>query len=78
MKILPKLFFKFLGSKDSDVTAYLWEYGTSAFSAKLISNTTGIDALTLDVFKGSKCLLDTNILMFIKLDASKFHNALIL
>lgn len=74
---LPKLFFKFLGSKDSDVTAYLWEYGTSAFSAKLISNTTGIDALTLDVFKGSKCLLDTNILMFIKLDASKFHNALI-
>ena len=76
-EILPKLFFKFLGSKDSDVTAYLWEYGTSAFSAKLISNTTGIDALTLDVFKGSKCLLDTNILMFIKLDASKFHNALI-
>lgn len=74
---LPKLFFKFLGSKDSDVTAYLWEYGTSAFSAKLISNTTGIDALTLDVFKGSKCLLDTNILIFIKLDASKFHNALI-
>lgn len=74
---LPKLFFKFLGSKDSDVTAYLWEYGTSAFSAKLISNTTGIDALTLDVFKGSKCLLDTNILMFIKLDASKFHDALI-
>lgn len=76
-EILPKLFFKFLGSKDSDVTAYLWEYGTSAFSAKLISNTTGIDSLTLDVFKGSKCLLDTNILMFIKLDASKFHNALI-
>lgn len=74
---LPKLFFKFLGSKDPDVTAYLWEYGTSAFSAKLISNTTGIDTLTLDVFKGSKCLLDTNILMFIKLDASKFHNALI-
>lgn len=76
-EILPKLFFKFLGSKDPDVTAYLWEYGTSSFSAKLISNTTGIDSLTLDVFKGSKCLLDTNILMFIKLDASKFHNALI-
>lgn len=74
---LPKLFFKFLGSKDPDVAAYLWEYGTSAFSAKLISNTTGIDALTLDVFKDSKCLLDTNILMFIKLYASKFHNALI-
>jgi hypothetical protein len=75
--ILPGLFFNFLGSKDPDVTAYLWEYGTSAFSAKLISNTTGVDALTLDVFKGSKCLLDTNVLMFIKLDACKFHNALI-
>ena len=38
--ILPGLFFNFLVSKDPDVTAYLWEYGTSAFSAKLISNTT--------------------------------------
>lgn len=76
-EILPKLFFDFLCTKDSDVTAYLWEYGTSAFSAKLISNTVGIDALTLDIFKGSKCLLDTNILIFIKLDASKYHNTLI-
>ena len=75
--ILPGLFFNFLVSKDPDVTAYLWEYGTSAFSAKLISNTTGVDSLTLEVFRNSKCLLDTNILMFIKLDASKFHNALI-
>lgn len=75
--ILPKLFFNFLCTKDPDVTAYLWEYGTSAFSAKLISNTVGVDALTLDIFKGAKCLLDTNILIFIKLDASKYHNALI-
>lgn len=75
--ILPNLFLNFICSKESDVTAYLWEYGTSAFSAKLISNTVGIDALTLDVFKGSKCLLDTNILIFIKLEASKYHNALI-
>lgn len=75
--ILPKLFFDFLCSKDSDVIAYLWEYGTSAFSAKLISNTVGVDELTMDIFKGAKCLLDTNILIFIKLDASKYHNALI-
>lgn len=75
--ILPKLFFDFICASDSDVTAYLWEYGTSAFSAKLISNTTGVDALTLDVFKGSKCLLDTNILLFVKLESSKFHKALI-
>lgn len=74
---LPKLFFDFICSKEADVTAYLWEYGTSAFSAKLISNTAGVDALTLEVFKGSKCLLDTNILIFIKLEASKYHNALI-
>ncbi|MCM1531798.1 MAG: hypothetical protein NC048_04575 [Bacteroides sp.] len=75
--ILPKLFFEFLCSKDADVVAYLWEYGTSAFSAKLISNTVGVDTLTLDVFKGSKCLFDTNILIFAKLDASKYHKALI-
>lgn len=76
-QILPKLFINFLSSKDSDVIAYLWEYGTSAFSAKLISNTVGVDALTLDIFKGAKCLLDTNILIFIKLDSSKYHKALI-
>lgn len=75
--ILPKLFFNFLCAKDPDVTAYLWEYGTSAFSAKLICNTVGVDALTLDIFRGAKCLLDTNILMFIKLDASKYHNTFI-
>lgn len=75
--ILPNKFFNFICSNDPDVTAYMWEYGTSAFSAKLISNTTGVDALTLDVFKDSKCLLDTNILLFIKLESSKFHNALI-
>lgn len=75
--ILPGLFFDFLCSKDPDVAAYLWEYGTSAFSAKLISNTVGIDKLTLDIFKGSKCLLDTNILIFIKLESSKFHEALV-
>lgn len=74
---LPKLFYKFICSKDPDVMAYLWEYGTSAFAAKLISNTTGVDKLTLDVFKDSKCLLDTNILLFIKLESSKYHNALI-
>ncbi len=76
-EILPKLFFDFICANDPDVAAYLWEYGTSAFSAKLISNAVGVDTLTMNVFKGAKCLLDTNILMFIKLDASKYHNALV-
>ena len=74
---LPNLFYKFICSKDPDVMAYMWEYGTSAFSAKLISNTAGVDKLTLDVFNNARCLLDTNILMFIKLESSKYHNALI-
>lgn len=64
---LPNLFYKFICSKDPDVMAYMWEYGTSAFSAKLISNTAGVDKLTLDVFNNARCLLDTNIRMFIKL-----------
>lgn len=33
--ILPKKFFDFVNTSEKDVDAYLWEYGTSAFSSKL-------------------------------------------
>lgn len=70
-------FFSFVTSiSDADVNAYLWEYGTSAFSAKLISSQKGVDSLTLDTFRNAHCILDTNILMFIALETNKFHRAI--
>lgn len=64
---LTHRFFKFVTSRNPDVDAYLWEHGTSKFSALLISNRQGVDRLTLESFSGSTCILDTNVLIFIAL-----------
>ncbi len=73
---LPKLFFDFLRTVDSDVESYLWEYGTSAFASKLIRKMHGVDGFTIEAFRNSHCVLDTNILMFIALE-SRFKDAFI-
>jgi hypothetical protein len=67
-EVLPDRFFNFINSHEDIVDAYLWEYGTSAFSSKLIRNKHGVDKLTIETFKDSCCILDTNILLFIALE----------
>lgn len=73
---LPKKFFDFIDDNKSVVNDYLWDYGTSAFAAKLIRNQSGVDSITIDSFKNSTCILDTNILLFISLD-SRFKDGII-
>ena len=72
--ILPKLFFDLVNTSESDVDDYLWEYGTSAFASKLIRTMHGVDAYTIETFRNSHCILDTNILLFIALE-SKYKDA---
>lgn len=72
---LPNRFFDFVTTKRDVVKDYLWEYGTSAFSSILITNKHGINQLTLETFRNSICILDTNILLFIALE-SRFQDAL--
>ena len=74
--ILPKKFFDFVNTSEKDVDAYLWEYGTSAFSSKLIRTMHGVDQITIETFRNSHCILDTNILMFISLE-SRYKEAII-
>ena len=74
--ILPKKFFDFVNTSEKDVDAYLWEYGTSAFSSKLIRTMHGVDQITIETFRNSHCILDTNILMFISLE-SRYRDAII-
>lgn len=73
---LPKLFFEFIDDNKGIVNDYLWDYGTSAFASKLIRNQNGVDSITIDSFKNSTCILDTNILLFISLD-SRFKDGII-
>lgn len=75
-KVLPRLFFEFVNDNTDVVNGYLWDYGTSAFAAKLIRNQNGIDSLTIDSFKNSTCILDTNVLLFISLN-SRFKDGII-
>jgi hypothetical protein len=72
---LVSKFYEFVTDNTPEVNAYLWEYGTSAFAAKLISNKAGVDELTLSAFRDSNCILDTNILLFITLETSKHHQS---
>lgn len=74
--ILDK-FINFITTRnDVDVDGFLWEYGTSAFAAKLIKVSNTADQFSLDKFSNSKCILDTNILMNIGLEGSKYSSAI--
>lgn len=64
-----------VNQKDTDLDAHLWEYGTSAFSANLLQSSIGADPLSISAFSNSKCLLDTNVLIDIGLEASDYHYA---
>lgn len=66
---LPTRFFDFVNTHEPIVDAYLWEYGTSSFSAQLITHKNGLDKLTIDTFRNTCCILDTNILLFIALES---------
>lgn len=72
---LPTKYRDFIMSSDKNVEEFLWDYGTSAFASKLIRIVHGVDQLTMETFRNSVCVLDTNILMFIALE-SRYKEAL--
>ena len=75
--VLPGYFLEMLlAPNDQDVNLLLWEYGTTAFSAKLITSTHGANPVTLETFRGSVCLLDTNVLMNIGLEEGDYYKTL--
>lgn len=74
---LVNRYYSFITAQDNDVYGYLWDYGTSIFAAKLITNQVGVDSFTIDAFKDSIAVFDTNILLFLALEASPKHNAIL-
>lgn len=72
---LPRKFLQLILKRELDITHFLWEYGTAAFSAKLIKNSYTTDDLTLETFKDCHCILDTNILMHIGLESSEYYTS---
>lgn len=69
-------FSDMLLSRDIDVAAFMWTYGTTQFAAQLIKNSNALDQVTIDTFSGSTCILDTNILMNLGLEGGEYYSAL--
>lgn len=69
---LKSQYLKFLQSNDTDVASILWAYGTSRFSSTLIVANTSADPITIDEFTDAKCILDTNVLMYLDLEKGRF------
>jgi hypothetical protein len=72
---LRERFMGFLESSDSEDNEVLWGYGSSMFSATLITAKNYADDFSIDMFKDSYFVLDTNILMTLGLEGHELHYA---
>ncbi|OXG03666.1 hypothetical protein BC749_1096 [Flavobacterium araucananum] len=73
---LKAQFLKFIDSEDPDDNLLFWYYGISMFSSRLITARNYADGITIDLFKDSKFILDTNILMILDLEEHELSTSL--
>lgn len=73
---LKTQFIKFIDSEETDDNLLFWYYGISMFSSRLITARNYADGITIDMFKNSKFILDTNILMILDLEEHQLFNSL--
>lgn len=68
-------YFKFINSSDDDVVTIFWDYGMCVYASTLITASTGADKISLETFKNSMFIIDTNILMYLKLEQDNYHDS---
>lgn len=73
---LKSQFIKFIESDDSEDNLLFWYYGISMFSSRLITARNYADGITIEMFKDSKFVLDTNILMILDLEEHELSKSL--
>ena len=73
---LKSQFMKFIDSEDSEDNLLFWYYGISMFSSRLITARNYADGITIEMFKGSKFILDTNVLMILDLEEHELSTSL--
>lgn len=66
----------FVDSDAAEENLIFWQYGMSMFSSRLITANTYADQLSIEMFKESKFVLDTNILMILDLEEHELANSL--
>ena len=65
---LKQQFVGFIESEEKDDIDLLWIYGSSMFSATLLTARNYADEFSLEIFKEADFILDTNILMILELE----------
>ena len=73
---LKKQFLKFIDSEENDDNLLFWYYGITMFSSRLITARNYADGTSIDMFKDSKFILDTNILMILDLEEHELSKSL--
>lgn len=73
---LKSQFLKFIDSEDNDDNLLFWYFGITMFSSRLITARNYADGMSIDMFKGSKFILDTNILMILDLEEHELSKSL--
>jgi hypothetical protein len=73
---LKKQFTQFIESERKEDTDLLWIYGSSMFSATLLTARNYADDFGLEIFKNSDFILDTNILMILELEGFEHNYAI--
>jgi hypothetical protein len=72
---LKEQFLSFLDSERVEDNELLWRYGSSMFSATLLTARNYVDNFSIDIFNESYFVLDTNILMTLGLEGHELAYA---
>jgi len=73
---LKKQYNKFIDSEGQEENLLFWQYGISMFSSRLITARNYADEISIELFKDSKFILDTNILMILDLEGHELNDSL--
>jgi hypothetical protein len=73
---LKTRYIKFLESDRPEDQAVAWVFGTSVFAARVVTSNRYADALSIDLFKDSTFILDTNVLLILKLEVNELSLSL--
>jgi len=69
-------YIKFLESDRPEDQTVAWVFGTSVFAARVVTSNRYADALSIDLFKDSTFILDTNVLLILKLEVNELSLSL--
>lgn len=70
-------YVRFLNESDFEADQLFWQYGLSAFSARLINAKNFANKINIDAFRDYTFVLDTNVLMILGLDAHDLNGSIV-